>query len=56
MPIMTRLLPDVFRNPTIRVSMLAIFAFGFARRGNLALSIRSRHHASLASAMGFIQR
>jgi SET family sugar efflux transporter-like MFS transporter len=27
---MTRLLPDVFRNPTIRVSMLAIFAFGFA--------------------------
>jgi MFS family permease len=27
---MTPLLPDVFRNPTIRVSMLAIFAFGFA--------------------------
>ncbi len=27
---MTRPLPDVFRNPTIRVSMLAIFAFGFA--------------------------
>ncbi|KQV65383.1 MFS transporter [Rhizobium sp. Root1220] len=27
---MTRLLPDVFRNPTIRVSMLAIFTFGFA--------------------------
>jgi MFS family permease len=27
---MTRLFPDVFRNPTIRVSMLAIFAFGFA--------------------------
>lgn len=27
---MTRLLPDVFRDPTIRVSMLAIFAFGFA--------------------------
>jgi MFS family permease len=27
---MTRLIPDVFRNPTIRVSMLAIFAFGFA--------------------------
>ncbi|EPE94669.1 MFS transporter [Rhizobium grahamii] len=27
---MTRFLPDVFRNPTIRVSMLAIFAFGFA--------------------------
>lgn len=27
---MTRLIPDVFRDPTIRVSMLAIFAFGFA--------------------------
>ncbi|WP_028745202.1 MFS transporter [Rhizobium mesoamericanum] len=27
---MTRFLPDVFRDPTIRVSMLAIFAFGFA--------------------------
>jgi MFS family permease len=27
---MTRFLPDVFRNPTVRVSMLAIFAFGFA--------------------------
>lgn len=27
---MTRLLPEVFRDPTIRVSMLAIFAFGFA--------------------------
>jgi SET family sugar efflux transporter-like MFS transporter len=27
---MTRYLPDVFRNPTIRVSMMAIFAFGFA--------------------------
>ncbi|CCM78784.1 MFS transporter [Rhizobium mesoamericanum] len=27
---MTRLFPDVFRDPTIRVSMLAIFAFGFA--------------------------
>jgi len=29
-PPMTRLLPDVFRDPVIRVSMLAIFAFGFA--------------------------
>ena len=27
---MTRLIPEVFRDPTIRVSMLAIFAFGFA--------------------------
>ena len=27
---MTRFLPDVYRNPTIRVSMLAIFAWGFA--------------------------
>ena len=27
---MTPFLPDVFRNPTIRVSMFAIFAFGFA--------------------------
>jgi hypothetical protein len=27
---MTALIPDVFRNPTIRVSMLAIFAYGFA--------------------------
>ncbi|MBZ9792056.1 MFS transporter [Rhizobium sp. 3T7] len=27
---MSRLLRDVFRDPTIRVSMLAIFAFGFA--------------------------
>ncbi|MEZ2221807.1 MFS transporter [Rhizobium sp. RCC_161_2] len=27
---MTRLFPNVFRDPTIRVSMLAIFAFGFA--------------------------
>ncbi len=27
---MTRLIPDVFRDPTIRVSMLAVFAFGFA--------------------------
>ncbi|MBB3543123.1 MULTISPECIES: MFS transporter [unclassified Rhizobium] len=27
---MNRFLPDVFRDPTIRVSMLAIFAFGFA--------------------------
>ncbi|CAN7697079.1 MFS transporter [Rhizobium rhizogenes] len=27
---MTRLIPEVFREPTIRVSMLAIFAFGFA--------------------------
>lgn len=27
---MTRLIPDVYRNPTIRVSMAAIFAFGFA--------------------------
>ncbi|QPB22710.1 MFS transporter [Rhizobium sp. 007] len=27
---MNRLLPDVFRNPAIRVSMIAIFLFGFA--------------------------
>ncbi|PZM14713.1 MFS transporter [Rhizobium tubonense] len=27
---MAALIPDVFRNPTIRVSMLAIFAYGFA--------------------------
>ncbi|KQV33614.1 MULTISPECIES: MFS transporter [unclassified Rhizobium] len=27
---MTRFIPDVFRDPTIRVSMFAIFAFGFA--------------------------
>lgn len=27
---MTRLIPEVFRDPTIRVSMLAVFAFGFA--------------------------
>lgn len=27
---MNRLIPDVFRNPVIRVSMLAIFTFGFA--------------------------
>lgn len=27
---MTRFIPDVFHSPTIRVSMLAIFAFGFA--------------------------
>ncbi len=27
---MNRLIPDVFRNPAIRVSMIAIFTFGFA--------------------------
>ena len=30
MAIMAALFPDVFRNPTIRVSMLAIFAYGFS--------------------------
>ena len=29
---MSRLFPDVFRNPAIRASMIAIFTFGMAGR------------------------